>query len=125
MRRPPARGWSESVETRHRSARGGRPWTFYLLPTIFTFYVICALRADDLHLHPVIPGVRGGLVFPMKGFAALVRRTVHQVRTGDVRRLRPFGQARRDGHGDDCGGIVPRRHGVPPPFSRRRLVFYL
>ncbi len=66
--------------------KGGRPWTFYVLAALFTFYVV-ALYGPMICIYVLsFQDVRGGLVFPMKG------RSLHwfvdlftQVRTGDVK----------------------------------------
>lgn len=66
--------------------RGGRPWTFYLLATLFVLYVI-ALYGPMICIYILsFQDVRGGLVFPMRGtslhwFVDLFT----QVRTGDVK----------------------------------------
>jgi putative spermidine/putrescine transport system permease protein len=67
-------------------SRGGRPWTFYVLATLFVLYVL-ALYGPMICIYILsFQDVRGGLVFPMKG------RSLHwfidlftQVRTGDVK----------------------------------------
>ena len=65
---------------------GGRPWTFYVLATLFTLYVI-ALYGPMICIYILsFQDVRGGLVFPMRGtslhwFVDLFT----QVRTGDVK----------------------------------------
>ena len=67
-------------------SRGGRPWTFYVLATLFTAYV-AALYGPMICIYILsFQDVRGGLVFPMKGvsmhwFVDLFT----QVRTGDVK----------------------------------------
>src|SRR5258708_13396660 len=64
---------------------GGRPWTFYVLATVFVLYVI-ALYGPMVCIYILsFQDVRGGLVFPMRGtslhwFVDLFT----QVRTGDV-----------------------------------------
>ena len=66
--------------------KGGRPWTFYVLATVFTLYVI-ALYGPMICIYILsFQDVRGGLVFPMRGtslhwFVDLFT----QVRTGDVK----------------------------------------
>ena len=66
--------------------KGGRPWTFYVLATLFTLYVL-ALYGPMICIYILsFQDVRGGLVFPMKGhslhwFVDLFT----QVRTGDVK----------------------------------------
>ena len=75
----------------------GRPWTFYVLLTVFVLYVL-ALYGPMICIYILsFQDVRGGLVFPDEGLvAALVRRPVHpgahRRREG---RLRPLHQARR------------------------------
>ena len=65
---------------------GGRPWTFYVLATLFGLYVI-ALYGPMFCIYILsFQDIRGGLVFPMKGhslhwFVDLFT----QVRTGDVK----------------------------------------
>jgi putative spermidine/putrescine transport system permease protein len=65
---------------------GGRPWTFYVLATLFVIYVT-ALYGPMICIYILsFQDVRGGLVFPMRGtslhwFVDLVT----QVRTGDVK----------------------------------------
>ncbi|MGJ4999041.1 ABC transporter permease [Bradyrhizobium sp. HKCCYLS3077] len=67
-------------------SRGRRPWTFYVLASLFTAYVI-ALYGPMFCIYVLsFQDIRGGLVFPMKG------RSLHwfvdlftQVRTGDVK----------------------------------------
>ena len=64
---------------------GRRPWTFYALAAVFTFYV-AALYGPMICIYILsFQDIRGGLVFPMKG------QSLHwfvdlftQVRTGDV-----------------------------------------
>ncbi|MBN9023391.1 MAG: ABC transporter permease [Rhizobiales bacterium] len=79
------------VTTGRRSAArrrraGGRSWTFYVLATLFAFYVL-ALYGPMICIYILsFQDVRGGLVFPMKGvsmhwFVDLFT----QVRTGDVK----------------------------------------
>jgi putative spermidine/putrescine transport system permease protein len=66
-------------------SKGGRPWTFYVLATLFVLYVI-ALYGPMVCIYILsFQDVRGGLVFPMRGtslhwFVDLIT----QVRTGDV-----------------------------------------
>jgi len=65
---------------------GKRPWTFYILATVFVLYV-AALYGPMICIYILsFQDVRGGLVFPMKG------HSLHwfidlftQVRTGDVK----------------------------------------
>lgn len=67
-------------------SRGGRPWTFYVLVTLFVLYV-AALYGPMVCIYILsFQDVRGGLVFPMRGtslhwFIDLFT----QVRTGDVK----------------------------------------
>lgn len=67
-------------------SKGGRPWTFYVLATLFSFYVV-ALYGPMFCIYVLsFQDIRGGLVFPMKGhslhwFVDLFT----QVRTGDVK----------------------------------------
>ena len=64
----------------------GRPWTFYVLLTVFVLYVL-ALYGPMICIYILsFQDVRGGLVFPMKGlslhwFVDLFTK----VRTGDVK----------------------------------------
>src|SRR6201987_6440772 len=66
----------------------GRPWTFYVLCTVFVLYVL-ALYGPMICIYILsFQDVRGGLVFPMKGhslhwFVGLFT----QARTGDVKGL--------------------------------------
>jgi putative spermidine/putrescine transport system permease protein len=66
--------------------RGGRSWTFYVLAALFTFYVI-ALYGPMISIYILsFQDVRGGLVFPMKGFSLhWFVDLFTQVRTGDVK----------------------------------------
>ncbi|MGJ5177592.1 ABC transporter permease [Bradyrhizobium oligotrophicum] len=67
-------------------SRGQRPWTFYVLASLFAAYVL-ALYGPMFCIYVLsFQDIRGGLVFPMKG------RSLHwfvdlftQVRTGDVK----------------------------------------
>ncbi|MBR0830057.1 ABC transporter permease subunit [Bradyrhizobium manausense] len=67
-------------------SRGQRPWTFYVLATLFALYVL-ALYGPMICIYVLsFQDIRGGLVFPMKGhslhwFVDLFT----QVRTGDVK----------------------------------------
>ena len=67
-------------------SRGGRPWTFYLLASLFTCYVI-ALYGPMICIYILsFQDVRGGLVFPMKGLSLhWFVDLFTQVRTGDVK----------------------------------------
>ena len=64
----------------------GRPWTFYALATVFVFYVL-ALYGPMICIYILsFQDVRGGLVFPMKGFSLhWFVDLFTQVRTGDVK----------------------------------------
>jgi putative spermidine/putrescine transport system permease protein len=63
-----------------------RPWTFWLLASLFTAYVL-ALYGPMLCIYILsFQDVRGGLVFPMKGFSLhWFVDLFTQVRTGDVK----------------------------------------
>jgi len=67
-------------------SRGGRPWTFYVLAALFTFYVV-ALYGPMICIYILsFQDVRGGLVFPMKGLSLhWFIDLFTQVRTGDVK----------------------------------------
>ena len=83
-------GEVEAAPARRRQAlapsTGGRPWTFYVLATLFTLYII-VLYGPMICIYVLsFQDVRGGLVFPMRGtslhwFIDLFT----QVRTGDVK----------------------------------------
>ncbi len=87
---PLATADADPVPIRRRRAlapsRDGRPWTFYVLATLFALYVI-ALYGPMVCIYILsFQDVRGGLVFPMRGtslhwFVDLFT----QVRTGDVK----------------------------------------
>jgi putative spermidine/putrescine transport system permease protein len=66
--------------------RGGRPWTFWVLAGIFTFYVV-ALYGPMLCIYILsFQDVRGGLVFPMRGVSLYWFVDLFtQARTGDVK----------------------------------------
>jgi putative spermidine/putrescine transport system permease protein len=80
------RGGSIAGAQRAIAPRSGRPWTFYVLATLFALYVL-ALYGPMICIYVLsFQDVRGGLVFPMKGhslhwFVDLFT----QVRTGDVK----------------------------------------
>src|SRR6202034_1938234 len=63
----------------------GRPWTFYVLASVFVLYVL-ALYGPMVCIYILsFQDVRGGLVFPMKGFSLhWFVDLFTQVRTGDV-----------------------------------------
>ncbi|HWG97267.1 MAG TPA: hypothetical protein VN647_09305, partial [Nitrospira sp.] len=85
---PPSVAVSDARVTKHAIApsRGGRPWTFYVLAGLFTFYVI-ALYGPMICIYILsFQDVRGGLVFPMKGLSLhWFVDLFTQVRTGDVK----------------------------------------
>ena len=90
---------------------GGRPWTFYVLATVFILYVL-ALYGPMICIYILsFQDVRGGLVFPMKGLSLhWFVDLFTQVRTGDVKgSFEPLGQARDHRHHHHRGGLVPRR----------------
>jgi putative spermidine/putrescine transport system permease protein len=64
----------------------GRPWTFYVLSTVFVLYVL-ALYGPMICIYVLsFQDVRGGLVFPMKGLSLhWFVDLFTQVRTGDVK----------------------------------------
>jgi len=64
----------------------GRPWTFYVLLTVFVLYVL-ALYGPMICIYILsFQDVRGGLVFPMKGLSMhWFVDLFTQVRTGDVK----------------------------------------
>lgn len=64
----------------------GRPWTFWVLATVFALYVL-ALYGPMLCIYVLsLQDIRGGLVFPMKGFSLhWFNELFSQVRTGDVK----------------------------------------
>jgi len=72
--------------TARRRRRGGRSWTFYVLAALFTLYVL-ALYGPMICIYILsFQDVRGGLVFPMKGFSLhWFNDLFTQVRTGDVK----------------------------------------
>jgi putative spermidine/putrescine transport system permease protein len=65
---------------------GRRPWTFYVLATVFVLYV-AALYGPMVCIYVLsFQDVRGGLVFPMKGLSLhWFVDLFTQVRTGDVK----------------------------------------
>lgn len=68
------------------AGKGRRPWTFYVLAGLFAFYVL-ALYGPMFCIYILsFQDVRGGLVFPMKGFSLhWFVDLFTQVRTGDVK----------------------------------------
>jgi putative spermidine/putrescine transport system permease protein len=88
MSAAPAAMAGEALATRRPVARrkGGRAWTFYVLAALFVFYVI-ALYGPMICIYILsFQDVRGGLVFPMKGFSLhWFEELFTQVRTGDVK----------------------------------------
>ncbi|MBL26657.1 MAG: ABC transporter permease [Rhodospirillaceae bacterium] len=79
-----------TVEHPHRRRptrrREGRPWTFYVLAGVFIAYVL-ALYGPMFCIYLLsFQDIRGGLVFPMKGFSLhWFNDLFTQVRTGDVK----------------------------------------
>ena len=77
-----------ATAARHRSVpvAQGRPWTFWVLLSLFVFYVL-ALYGPMLCIYVLsLQDVRGGLVFPMKGLSLhWFVDLFTQVRTGDVK----------------------------------------
>jgi putative spermidine/putrescine transport system permease protein len=74
--------------TRRRAlapSKGRRPWTFYVLAAVFTFYVV-ALYGPMFCIYILsFQDVRGGLVFPMRGLSLhWFVDLFTQARTGDV-----------------------------------------
>jgi putative spermidine/putrescine transport system permease protein len=69
-----------------KRSRGGRPWTFYALATLFTFYIV-ALYGPMLCIYVLsFQDIRGGLVFPVKGFSLYwFVELFTQARTGDIK----------------------------------------
>ena len=67
------------------SANGGRPWTFYLLGTIFTLYVLF-LYGPMLCIYILsFQGPQGGLSFPMRGIGLhWFAQLIDQGDTGDL-----------------------------------------
>ena len=88
MSAAPAAMAGEAVAARRPVARrkGGRAWTFYILAALFVFYVL-ALYGPMICIYILsFQDVRGGLVFPMKGFSLhWFEDLFTQVRTGDVK----------------------------------------
>lgn len=76
-----------AAPSRRRAARSSnaRPWTFYVLATLFTLYVV-ALYGPMACIYVLsFQDIRGGLVFPMKGLSLhWFVDLFTQVRTGDV-----------------------------------------
>lgn len=77
------------VHVRGNAAQGAeprRPWTFWVLGTLFAGYVL-ALYGPMLCIYVLsLQDVRGGLVFPMKGLSLhWFVDLFTQVRTGDVK----------------------------------------
>ncbi|WP_436171051.1 ABC transporter permease [Mesorhizobium sp. LjNodule214] len=66
-------------------ASGHRPWTFYVLATLFTVYLLALYGPMACIYILSFQDLRGGLVFPMKGFSLhWFVDLFTQVRTGDV-----------------------------------------
>ncbi len=70
---------------RKRRSSGDRPWTFYVLASLFALYVL-ALYGPMISIYILsFQDVRGGLVFPMRGFSFYwFNELVMQTRAGDV-----------------------------------------
>ena len=68
-----------------RPVASGRPWTFYVLGGLFTLYVV-ALYGPMISIYILsFQGLRGGLVFPMRGFSFYwFEELFLQSRAGDV-----------------------------------------
>jgi putative spermidine/putrescine transport system permease protein len=78
---------SRAVAAHAIAPRGsGRPWTFYILLAVFSFYVL-ALYGPMICIYILsFQDVRGRLVFPMKGLSLhWFVDLFTQVRTGDVK----------------------------------------
>ena len=77
-----------ATASRRKAVRrgSGRSWTFYVLAALFVFYVV-ALYGPMICIYILsFQDVRGGLVFPMKGFSLhWFVDLFTQVRTGDVK----------------------------------------
>jgi putative spermidine/putrescine transport system permease protein len=88
MSAAPATMAGNAVAVRRPVARrkSGRAWTFYILAALFIFYVV-ALYGPMICIYILsFQDVRGGLVFPMKGFSLhWFEDLFTQVRTGDVK----------------------------------------
>lgn len=82
----PARAPVRPSAPARRRAPNRRPWTFYALAACFSFYV-AALYGPMLCIYVLsLQDVRGGLVFPVKGFSLhWFNDLFTQVRTGDVK----------------------------------------
>lgn len=80
------RGARARSKAARRYASNGRPWTFYALGACFIFYVV-ALYGPMFCIYVLsFQDVRGGLVFPVKGFSThWFVDLFTQVRTGDVK----------------------------------------
>ena len=67
------------------SANGGRPWTFYLLGTIFTLYVLFLYGPMICIYILSFQGPQGGLGFPIRGIGIhWFRQLLGQGDTGDL-----------------------------------------
>jgi putative spermidine/putrescine transport system permease protein len=84
---PEALGAAKAATRRRALApsKGRRPWTFYVLAAVFTFYVV-ALYGPMFCIYILsFQDVRGGLVFPMRGLSLhWFVDLFTQARTGDV-----------------------------------------
>ena len=68
-----------------RSAYGKRPWTFYVLATLFTLFVIFLYGPMISIFILSFQGPTGGLVFPLRGVSLTWFEALFgQARTGDV-----------------------------------------
>ena len=68
-----------------RAVRGRRPWTFYLLATLFTLFVIFLYGPMISIFVLSFQGPTGGLVFPLRGVSLnWFHALFGQARTGDI-----------------------------------------
>lgn len=66
-------------------SQGRRPWTFYVLSTLFTLFVLFLYGPMFIMFILSFQGPTGGLVFPMRGFSfTWFEALFGQARTGDV-----------------------------------------
>lgn len=66
-------------------SQGRRPWTFYVLATLFTLFVLFLYGPMFIMFILSFQGPTGGLVFPMRGFSLTWFEALFgQARTGDV-----------------------------------------
>lgn len=73
------------AKPRKRRSSQDRPWTFYVLAGLFSLYVL-ALYGPMISIYILsFQDVRGGLVFPMRGFSFYwFNELIMQTRAGDV-----------------------------------------